>query len=893
MGNNPRFLVTGSTGFVGSHFTSWCLRRGIGVVALVRGDDIATALRRVESAVRASDASRGENTALQWAPGALQVLLGDLVGDAAPLAEQGAAELSLNGCDSLWHFAASLSFDARWRDAIHAANVVGTRRCIDLAQRVGARRFIYISTAYTAGSAGGTIAEELHDPARRFNNYYEESKCLAEHEVARRCGELGLEFTILRPSIVVGPSTTLSPGGSDSGLYGFIREVATLASALRARGRGVTILGDPQTPLNLIPVDHLLRDIEALMASGFAGGPVYHLTSDACLPVGAVAALIGEVLGVGHLEIAQTRSTERSPLERVVDAKTEFYRQYFGGGKQFVRSLGPGGGVDVSALRGYVEAFLDSTKPTKVAAMTAPPRATDLRELVIAAGLHCADRVFLDPAEPGIEPLRFATLPRLCAGLDRLLAQHGAAQHERVMVVLPSGSLLALLFLGVIATGRILVPVNPSAGARELAHMLAQTRPAVVIAMAEAADLLDTAGCEACRYIVDDEAAFIRALVAGGADAAPPKLELGGETTAQIMYTSGSTGLPKGVVHTHANLLSDAYAVAEHLGVAVGDRFLTVCPLFHNSGQVLTTLVPLAFGGTTTAIRPELALLKFWQYARRYQAKWTLVMPTFLVRLLHATDSAEGNALKAIVFGGAGTGPTTIAEFERRFGVPLVQCYGLTETTSITTLEPLDRATRVLGSAGRTLPMAQLEVVHEGRQVAAGERGEIRIRGANVAAGYYDQPELSAARFRDGWLYTGDLGHVDAAGNVFVVERIDSMVSIGGEKVYPAEVERLLPDLVGLAEGVVLPIAEPVMGAALVLVFRCAPGFAADVAGWRRALRATLSAYKVPSRFVALERLGLAEFPRAENGKLLRAAMLQRLNEHRELALASGGPRGD
>lgn len=888
-----RFLVTGSTGFVGSHFTAWCLRRGIDVVALVRGDDVREAERRVEAAVRASDASHGEATLLRWRPGALRVALWELTGSAEGPASPAPEDAAMQGCDGVWHFAASLSFDIRWRDAIHAANVLGTRRCIDLALRTGARRFIYISTAYTAGAEAGVFAEELHSPSRRFNNYYEESKCLAEHEVARRCGEAGLDFSILRPSIVVGPSTTLLPGGSDSGLYGFVREVATLAPALRARGRGVTILGDPEAPLNLIPIDHLLDDIATLIDGDFAGGPIYHLTSDSWVSVGETTRIVGEVLGAGRVEVARGRDHERSALERVLDAKTEFYRQYLDRGKRFLRSLGPGRGVDAAALRGYVEGFIAPTERPPVAAAVASRRAVDLRELVLDVGRRHADRVFLEPAEPGVPPLDFAALARLCASVDRLLDAHGAPRGERVMVVLPSGSLLALLFLAVIAAGRVLVPVNPTTGARELAYMLTQTRPALVIASTEAATLLDAAGCASQRLCVGDDGALIRELAAGGAGTTLSALPSGGATMAQIMYTSGSTGVPKGVVHSHANLLSDAYAVADHLGVAVGDRFMTVCPLFHNSGQVLTTLIPAAFGGTTTAIRPELALLKFWQYAKRHRADWTLVMPTFLVRLLQAAAPEERASLKGIVFGGAGTGKTTIEAFERRFGVPLIQCYGLTETTSITTLEPLDRGARVVGSAGRTLPLAQLEVVQDGRAVAPGERGEIRIRGANVSAGYFEQPELSAGRFRDGWLYTGDIGHVDADGNVFVVERIDSMVSIGGEKVYPAEIERLLPDLVGMAEGAVLPLDEPVMGTTLVLVFRCAPGFTADVAGWRRALRTAVSAFKVPARFVPLDVLGLAEFPRAENGKLLRKALSQRLYDHRELALAIGGRHGE
>ena len=277
----PRLFITGAGGFIASHFLlALHERRPSEVFALLRAADAVSASEKLRAALRCAAESYRAARDQAGALAATTSIVGDILLPACGVAPELVESIVAGGTiDEFWHFAASLNFEERARDAIMASNLGGAEHAVALAGKLGARRFVYVSTAYSAGSRAGRVPEALHDRAGPFNNRYEESKCAAEHLVTQLCAAAGIALTILRPSIVVGPSETKLTGGTKTGLYGFIRELARLASAVKSWDGEVRMLVNPQTSLNLIPVDWFVEDALQVAARNFETAPIVHSTA--------------------------------------------------------------------------------------------------------------------------------------------------------------------------------------------------------------------------------------------------------------------------------------------------------------------------------------------------------------------------------------------------------------------------------------------------------------------------------------------------------------------------------------------------------------------------------------------------------------------------------------
>lgn len=492
-----------------------------------------------------------------------------------------------------------------------------------------------------------------------------------------------------------------------------------------------------------------------------------------------------------------------------------------------------------------------------------------------AAGKH-GDRPYLLPVEAGGRVLSFTDVLTFTKGCAAFLDAHQAPPGTRVAVITHNSSLAAALFIGVIAARRVLVPLNPKSGAAELDALLAHAGPALVLGSgalaAKAAPGLNWAP-------VDDDRALLAEILALGEAyqgdlAADPS---DGTLDAEIVYTSGSTGTPKGVVLSHRSLLANSLAMVKWAHAGPDDVFLNVVPLFHAGGQGFPTLTPLWSGGRTVCLRSEVALTRFWLHVDRHQPTWTLVVNAFLASLVERPERPAGRSLKGVLAGGSALSPGLIHQFESTFDLPVYQVYGMTEMTSLTTVEPRDRKPGDDRTAGPPVPFARVRVVDSaGHDLPAGQNGEVLLTGPSIFTRYEGAPELTARRLDDGWVRSGDLGHLDGNGELSIVDRIDSMVIVSGENVYPAEVENLVPHLDGIEDGVVVALPHPVTGVELVLVYTLLPGAATDDDVWRAALVKLLSSFKVPRRFVAVEEIGLDAFPRTPLGKIQRA-QVQRL----------------
>ena len=263
---------------------------------------------------------------------------------------------------------------------------------------------------------------------------------------------------------------------------------------------------------------------------------------------------------------------------------------------------------------------------------------------------------------------------------------------------------------------------------------------------------------------------------------------------ALLMYTSGTTGVPKGVMLTQANLVANARSISAEHALTPADRVLGVLPLYHINAFAVTMLAPLAHGGSV-AVAPKFSAARFWSQAFETQCTWINVVPTIISFLLEgeAPDAALLSTLRFCRSASAALPPEHLLAFERKFGIGIIETMGLTECVAPCFSNPLDPAQRRVGSVGRASGCEARIIDTACMPLPDGQRGEIAIRGPNVMRGYYKNDAATTAAFTpDGWLRSGDLGHRDADGFFFVTGRLKELIIKGGENIAPREIDEVL-----------------------------------------------------------------------------------------------------
>jgi len=449
----------------------------------------------------------------------------------------------------------------------------------------------------------------------------------------------------------------------------------------------------------------------------------------------------------------------------------------------------------------------------------------------------------------------FARLAAEADALARRLAGLGVVPGDRVAACLGNRPELVVLVHAVSRLGAVLVPLNVRLTAGELQAQLADAEPRLVLVEAGTRDTV--AGWPGAVVDVDRDLARLPE------PASPLQREIDSGAVHTLVYTSGTTGRPKGVCLTYGNHWWSALGSQLNLGVTPNDRWLLCLPLFHVGG--LSILFRSVIGGFAVELheRFDAAAVN-----RAIEMGVTLVsvVGTMLWRLLDERgDRPYPSHLRAVLLGG-GPAPRPLLERAAALAVPVLQTYGLTETASqLATLAPED-ALRKLGSAGKPLYPNELRIVRQDGSLAApGEPGEIEVRGPVVTPGYWRQPERTARAFRDGWFRTGDLGSLDEEGYLFVLDRRDDLIVTGGENVAPAEVEAVLLAHPAVADAAVIGRADVEWGQRVVAAVVLRPGWRVSEQELLAWCRQRLAGYKVPReiRFVSA-------LPRTASGKLQR-----------------------
>jgi O-succinylbenzoic acid--CoA ligase len=434
-----------------------------------------------------------------------------------------------------------------------------------------------------------------------------------------------------------------------------------------------------------------------------------------------------------------------------------------------------------------------------------------------------------------------------------------AAGRSPIALLMNGDARFAAWFHAVALTGRPVLPLNLRLTASELAGQLEHARAACMLGEAGDARLDELrARLPNCPVIA---APSLDSLPAGGEQPADrPGVD---DEIIAVLYTSGTSGRPKGACLTWNNFLASARAAEDRLGGVVHRRWLACMPLFHVGG--LSILMRSVLFGGPVRLQPRFDPAVVSDALDGGDIVGLSLVPTMLSRLLAHRDTRETPlGLEVLLLGGAAAAPELVARALAK-GYPVCPTYGLTEATSqVATAAPPPAGTREPSPMQPVLG-TEVRILSEGRDVGPGTEGEIVVRGATVMRGYLHDDEANARALRDGWLHTGDMGYLDAAGGLHVLDRRDDLVVSGGENVYPAEIEAVLLEHPAVEDAGVTGVPDADLGARVVAWVVIKPGCSASVESLQCHCRATLAGFKQPREFRFV-----ADLPRNAAGKLQR-----------------------
>ncbi|MBM7647591.1 long-chain acyl-CoA synthetase [Bacillus ectoiniformans] len=481
------------------------------------------------------------------------------------------------------------------------------------------------------------------------------------------------------------------------------------------------------------------------------------------------------------------------------------------------------------------------------------------------------------------------------AELDQAVTQFASSLHslgikkgDHIALLLGNSPHFVISLYGAMRAGVTVIPINPIYSPEEISYILSNGDVKAVVMLDLLLPLAEKISLQlpnVHHFIVcdsNDEKAkafdvtefsilpkmktFSRLLSSDHSKFECPLLD--DEETAVILYTSGTTGKPKGAMLTHKNLYSNARDIGEYLKITKEDRVVTVLPMFHVFCLSVALNAPM-IQGATMLILPRFSPKDVFASVMNHQATVFAGVPTMYNFLLQYPEgqSEDLASLRLCISGGASMPVALLEKFEEKFKTVISEGYGLSEASPVTCFNPLDKG-RKAGSIGCSIVNVENKVVNElGEEVPLGQVGELIVKGPNVMKGYYKMPEETAAAIKEGWLYTGDLAKKDEDGYFYIVDRKKDLVIVGGYNVYPREVEEVLYNHPDIIEAAVLGVPDPNYGEA-VLAFVVSKNPALTEQEIFDYCRNSLADYKLPKSIEFLE-----ELPKNTTGKILRRAL--------------------
>jgi long-chain acyl-CoA synthetase len=491
----------------------------------------------------------------------------------------------------------------------------------------------------------------------------------------------------------------------------------------------------------------------------------------------------------------------------------------------------------------------------------------NLANVLIETAARHGDRIAvkLDDVE-----LNYAVIAEGSARVAGMLAAKGFEPGDRVGLMLPNVPFFPPIYYAILRAGGVVVPMNVLLKEREVKYYLEDSGAKLLFGWHDFAAEAEPGAAAAGTEFISVGPDF--AQQAFGHEPRHDVADVAEEDTAVLLYTSGTTGSPKGAELSHANLLANVDTTLRTLiQVDESDVILGALPLFHSFGQTCALNVATAAGATLTLL-PRFDPVKALQIIARDRVTVFEGVPTMYNALISVPEAERAQhdvaSLRLCVSGGSALPGEVLRQFDEIFGATVLEGYGLSETSPVASFNHPDRPRKV-GSIGTPIDGVEMKVVDdEGNDLPTGEMGEIVIRGHNVMKGYWRNPDATAVAIRDGWFHSGDLAKVDEDGYFFILDRKKDMIIRGGYNVYPREVEEVLYEHPAVAEAAVVGVPDSEWGEEVGAAVALKQGEQVDVGELRDYVKERVAAYKYP-RLIWL----VPALPKGPTGKILKRAI--------------------
>jgi long-chain acyl-CoA synthetase len=494
--------------------------------------------------------------------------------------------------------------------------------------------------------------------------------------------------------------------------------------------------------------------------------------------------------------------------------------------------------------------------------------------LLEARARETPDKPYLIFQDQEFSYARFQSLTRRTAAFFRSL---GAVRGSRIAVLIPNSDHFLFCYFGAMQAGGAAATLNTLLKAEELEFIINDCGAEILCTTPHYRKLLDPvwSNLTNIKHVIFTEpgelpcTALMSDILARTDEYTDPALA--GEDDAAMIYTSGTTGHPKGVVLTHANILYNSYVAPRFIDLQASDVSLCIMPLFHVNAQVASMMATMQ-AGATVVLEEMFKPRTFIKTLKKYKCTTFSGVPT-IYSFLNEMKEAEGEDLrflKACICGAAPMPVEVFQTFERKFGAKIIEGYGLSEGTCVSSLNPLN-GVRKIGSIGIPIHGQEMAIWDEdGKEMPVGQTGEICIKGPNVMKAYYNNPEATQKTLQNGWLRTGDLGYKDQDGYYFIVGRKKEMIIRGGENIYPREIEEVLYELPDVQDCAVVGLPDKKYGEEVAAFIILKGGSSADEKFIKNYLRQKIADFKRP-RLIEI----VTDLPRTATGKIQKNKIIE------------------